>query len=184
MAIEEVELKRLMLAGLAGDAAAHREFLAKIAMALRAYLRARLRNAQDDVEDIVQETLIAVHTKRDTYDPTYPVTAWAFAIAKYRMIDHIRRLKRRGVTVDLDDAEPELGVAGGAEAGTAKTDVARLLDKLPQKQQAAIRLVKLEDRSVREAAAETGLSESDIKISIHRGLKTLMKVVAEERDRT
>lgn len=184
MATDEHELKRLMRAGLAGDAAAHRQLLAALAPLLRAFLRARLRGAPDDVEDILQETLIAVHTKRETYDPSYPVAAWAYAIAKYRMIDHLRRLKRRGVSVDLDDAEPELGADGDAEAGTAKRDVARLLDKLPPKQQTAIRLVKLEDRSVKEAATETGLSESDIKISIHRGLKTLMRVVAEERDRS
>lgn len=182
MAVDEGELKRLMRAGLAGDAAAHRAFLALAATALRAYLRSRLRGAPDDVEDILQETLIAVHTKRDTYDPSYPVSAWIVAIAKYRLIDHVRRLKRRGVSVELDDAEPALSTEGGAEAGTARRDVARLLEKLPPKQQAAIRLVKLEDRSIREAAAETGLTESDVKISIHRGLKTLMKVVAEERD--
>lgn len=184
MAVDEPELKRLMLAGLAGDSAAHRAFLGMAAQALRGYLRARLRGQPDDVEDIVQETLIALHTKRDTYDPTLPVSAWMFAIGKYRLIDHVRRLKRRGVAVDLDDAAADLSVEGGAEAGTAQRDVARLLGKLPPKQQTAIRLVKLEDRSVREAAAETGLSESDIKISIHRGLKTLMKVVAEERDRS
>jgi len=184
MAVDEGELKRLMIAGLAGDSAAHRAFLAQAAMVLRAYLRSRLRGAPDDVEDIVQETLIAVHTKRDSYDPTLPVSAWIFAIAKYRMIDHVRRLKRRGVSVDLDDAAGDLSVESGAEAGSARQDVARLLEKLPAKQQAAIRLVKLQDKSVREAAAETGLTESDIKISIHRGLKTLMKVVAEERDKT
>lgn len=182
MAIEEAELRRLMLAGLAGDAAAHRAFLTAAATALRGYLRARLRGSPDDVEDIVQETLIALHTRRDSYDPALPVTAWMFAIGKYRMIDHVRRLKRRGVAVELDDAEPALATDGDAEAGTAKRDVARLLEKLPPKQQTAIRMVKLEDRSVRETAEATGLSESDIKISIHRGLKTLMRVVAEERD--
>jgi len=184
MAVDEPELKRLMLAGLAGDAAAHRAFLSLAATGLRAYLRARLRGRPDDVEDIVQETLIALHAKRGSYGPTLPVSAWMFAIGKYRLIDHIRRQRRRGISVDLDDAAADLSVESGAEAGNAQRDVARLLEKLPAKQQTAIRMVKLEDRSVREAAAATGLSESDIKISIHRGLKTLMKVVAEDRERS
>ena len=99
----EADLKALMLAGLAGDAAAHRRFLAAVAGNLRAYYRSRLRTAPEDAEDLVQETLIAIHTKRDSYDPSYPVTAWIYAIARYRMIDHWRRRKRRGEQIPIED---------------------------------------------------------------------------------
>jgi RNA polymerase sigma-70 factor (ECF subfamily) len=175
----EAELKRLMLAGLAGDAAAHRTLLAAVARHLRTYYRGRLRGAPEDAEDLVQETLIAIHTRRDSYDASYPVTAWIHAIARYRLIDHWRRHKRRGGDhIPIDDA-PELFTAATDESSDAKRDVMRLLDTLPQKQRDAIRLVKLEGVSVRDAAARTGLSESDVKVSAHRGLKTLMRMMAE-----
>lgn len=176
---QEAELKAQMLAGMAGDAAAHRALLATVARHLRAFYRARMRANPDDAEDLVQETLIAIHTRRDSYDPAYPVTAWIYAIARYRLIDHWRRHKRRGGDhIPIDDA-PELFTAAGDEATDAKRDVMRLLDMLPQKQRDAIRLVKLEGVSVRDAAERTGLSESDVKVSAHRGLKTLMKLMAE-----
>ncbi|MDX2233335.1 MAG: sigma-70 family RNA polymerase sigma factor [Hyphomonadaceae bacterium] len=175
----EAELKRLMLAGLAGDAAAHRALLAAVARSLRAYYRARLRGAPEDAEDLVQETLIAIHTRRDSYDPAYPVTAWIYAIARYRMIDHWRRGQRRGGDhIPLDDA-PELFTAAQDEAADAKRDVMRLLDALPKKQRDAIQLVKLDGVSVKDAAARLNLSESDVKVSAHRGLKTLMRLMAD-----
>lgn len=179
----EAELKALFLAGLAGDARAHRAFLSHVATRLRAWYRARLRHAPDDAEDLVQETLIALHTRRDTYDPAYPVTAWVYAIARYRLIDHWRRTKRRGEAVPLEDAsESATGMFTAAEdeAVDARRDVGRLLQRLPEKQREAIRLVKLEGVSVRDAATQTGLSESDVKVSAHRGLRMLMRMMAEE----
>jgi RNA polymerase sigma-70 factor (ECF subfamily) len=122
--------------------------------------------------------LIAIHAKRDTYDPAYPVTAWIYAIVRYRLIDLYRRTKRRGVAVPVEDADGLFTHAEDA-AADAKRDVATLLGQLPEKQRIAITLVKLEGRSIREAAQETGHSESDIKISIHRGLKKLSALLGE-----
>jgi RNA polymerase sigma-70 factor (ECF subfamily) len=176
---DEAHLRALFLKGLAGDQAAHRTFLTEAAGLLRAYFRNRLRGAPEDAEDLVQETLVALHTRRDSYDPNYPLTAWMYAIARYRLIDHLRRAKhRRHASLDgieIGDADPDY------EASDARHDVTVLLEKLPEKQRTAIRLVKLEEKSVREASSITGLSESDIKISIHRGLKTLMRLMAQEQ---
>jgi RNA polymerase sigma-70 factor (ECF subfamily) len=176
---DEAQLRALLLQGLAGDEAAHRTFLTEAAALLRAYFRNRLRNSPEDAEDLVQETLVALHTRRDSYDPAYPLTAWMYAIARYRLIDHLRRSRRRAHAsldgLDVGEPDPEY------EASDARRDVAVLLDKLPAKQRTAIRLVKLEEKSVREAAELTGLSESDIKISIHRGLKALMRLMAQEQ---
>lgn len=173
---DETQLRALLLRGLEGDEAAHRAFLTEAAALLRGFFRNRLRGAPEDAEDLVQETLVALHTRRDTYDPDYPLTAWLYAIARYRLIDHLRRARHRQHAA-LDDFD-----IGGDDpeytASDARRDVAALLDKLPEKQQRAIRLVKLEERSVREASQLTGFSESDIKISIHRGLQTLMRLMA------
>ncbi len=175
---DEAELRALLLKGLAGDEAAHRAFLTEAAALLRAFFRNRLRSRPEDAEDLVQETLVALHTRRDSYDPNYPLTAWMYAIARYRLIDFLRRAKKRDhASLDgIDVGEPDPVY----EASDAKRDVATLLGQLPEKQRKAIQLVKLEEKSVRDAAAETGLSESDIKISIHRGLKALMRLMAGE----
>lgn len=168
-----------MLKGLTGDEASHRAFLSEAAALLRGFFRNRLRGAPEDAEDLVQETLVALHTRRDSYDPAYPLTAWMYAIARYRLIDHIRRARHRNhASIDDHDVggdDPEYA------ASDAKRDVATLLEKLPEKQRNAIQLVKLEEKSVREAALATGLSESDVKISIHRGMKTLMRLMGEEQ---
>ncbi|MGE3249290.1 MAG: sigma-70 family RNA polymerase sigma factor [Hyphomonadaceae bacterium] len=182
MAAEETRLRALLLAGLAGDAGAHRAFLTEAAGALRGYFRNRLRNAPEDAEDLVQETLIALHNKRDTYDPAFPLTAWLYAIARYRLIDHLRRVKRRGASIPIEDADEALFSAPVQEASDAKRDVATLLEKLPEKQRRAIQLIKLEQKSVKEAAALTGWSESDLKVSAHRGLKTLARLMREEAE--
>jgi len=177
---DEAQLRAWLLQGLRGDEAAHRAFLTAAAAMLRGFFRNRLRNMPEDAEDLVQETLVALHAKRDTYDPNQPLTAWMYAIARYRLIDHLRRLKRRGVHASIDDIE--LGSDDDAPAASdAKRDIAVLLDRLPSKQRTAIRLVKLEEKSVKEAATETGWSESDIKISIHRGVHTLMKLLRREQ---
>jgi RNA polymerase sigma-70 factor (ECF subfamily) len=175
----ERALKALMMASLGGDGAAHRRFLTEVGALLRGYFRARLRGSHD-VEDLVQETLIAIHTRRDSYDPAYPVTAWIYAIGRYRMIDHLRRMKRRGIAVQVEDLENELAAPDAADAGTAARDVARLLDGLPEKQRDAIRMTKLEDLTIKEVAARTGWSESDIKVSVHRGLKALGRLMAKD----
>jgi RNA polymerase sigma-70 factor (ECF subfamily) len=172
------ELRDLLLAGLHGDAQAHRRFLTEAAPLLRAFFRNRLRGAAEDVEDLVQDTLIALHTRRGSYDPRYPLNAWMFAIARYRLIDFTRRRRFRmheeldeGMTGETDSA---------FEASDARRDLFDLLNRLPPKQQQAIRLVKLEERPIKEAAALSGFSESDIKISVHRGIKTLTRLVADK----
>lgn len=176
---DEAALRALLLKGLSGDEAAHRSFLTEAAGLLRAFFRNRLRGRPEDAEDLVQETLVALHTRRDTYDPSYPLTAWMYAIARYRLIDFLRRSRLRNHAsldgVDVADVDPDY------DASDARRDVATLLQKLPEKQRTAIRLVKLEEKSVREAADETGFSESDIKISVHRGLKTLMRLMGQEQ---
>lgn len=179
MALDEAGLKALMLAARGGEARAQRAFLEGAAVLLRGYYRRRLTNDPAEAEDLLQETLIAIHTRRESYDPAYPVTAWIHAIARYRLIDHWRRTKRRGISVPVESAEA-LFEAPETDAAEARMDAAVLLSALPAKQREAIQLVKLEEKSVREAAALTGRGESDIKVSIHRGLKKLARLMAAQ----
>ncbi len=94
MRANEDALRELMVAGLGGDATAHAALLGVLVPLLRGFYRRRASGSDDDIEDLVQETLIAVHVRRATYDPCRAFTAWLFAIARYKMIDHFRRNRR------------------------------------------------------------------------------------------
>ena len=168
----EDQLKAWMIAGLDGDARAHEALLTALAPILRAFYRRRSRAGGDDIEDLMQETLIAVHVRRMSYDRERPFTAWLFAIARYKMIDQFRRTK---TTCPIDDIDDILVVEGFEAASNARMDVDRLLATLPGKQADAIRRTKIDGLSVSETALASGRGESDVKVSVHRGLKALSR---------
>lgn len=175
MAASEAQLQAWMVAGLAGDKAAHAALLRALLPVLRAWFRRRLSGREDVQEDLVQEVLIAVHEKRATYDPSRPFGGWLYAIARYKLIDHFRRhgTGRRGRETPLDGFEDLLAAPDRADAGDAGADVERLLALLNPKQAAAIRATHLEGLSIAEAAERHRWSASDVKISVHRGFKAL-----------
>lgn len=170
MRANEDALRELMVAGLGGDAAAHAALLRVLVPLLRGFYRRRASGSDDDIEDLVQETLIAVHVRRATYDPGRAFTAWLFAIARYKMIDHFRRNRRLRPIEGLE----EVLVAEDFESvAAARIDVDDLLDSLPAKQAGLIRATRIDGLSVAEAATAGGFGESDVKVSVHRGLKAL-----------
>lgn len=176
----ESALKPLWLRAQSGDDVAYRQALSLLATRLRAYLKRRLSGLPDEVEDLVQETLLALHLQRGTYDPTLPVSAWAVAIARHKLVDLWRRRGRRDSLHDaIDDADEQLLAAEPEEAGTRR-DLERLFQELSTTQRQAIVLTKLEGLSVAEAAARTGASESAIKVQVHRGLKRLAVLVRKD----
>jgi RNA polymerase sigma-70 factor, ECF subfamily len=168
----EAHIKSLFLKGQSGDSVAYAACLTELARLLRGFLRRRLLSLPDDVEDLVQEVLLAIHNQRHTYDAAQPITAWAHAIARFKLVDFFRSRGRKGQSVDIDDVEDDLSYEDQS-AQDAKRDVVALLDELPEKQREAIHWVKIEGLSIAEAARKTGQSESSIKVGIHRGLKAL-----------
>lgn len=179
MALEALDapLKALMVRGLGGDAAAHAELLSRMAALLRRFFARKIGNNDADLEDLVQETLLAIHLKRETWDPAQSFSGWAYAIARYRLIDLYRRRRvRRNEPIESAEAlfaEEDSDAAAGA-------DVERLLAELPERQRMVLKAVKLEELSTAEAAMRTGMSESAVKVSVHRSLKTLMRRVRDE----
>ena len=172
-ATSEAQLKTLFIQGLAGDAMAYHDFLKALSGHLRAYFRRRLFRRPDDVEDLVQETLLAVHNQRHTYLADQPLTAWVYAIARYKFVDLLRaRTTREDLNDPLDD-ELLLFAESDTDAFEAKNDLDKLMADLPERQRLPIVHVKLEGLSVVETAKRTGMSESAIKVGIHRGLKAL-----------
>jgi len=173
----ESVLKPLWLRAQSGDEAAYRQCLGMLAARLRGYLKRRLSGFPDEVEDLVQETLLALHLQRGTYDPSLPVSAWTMAIARHKLVDLWRRRGRRD---DLHDDVDEQVLAAAPDDGGARRDLAVLLKELPDAQRQAIVLTKLEGLSIAEAASRTGASEAAIKVQVHRGLKRLAALVRRD----
>lgn len=173
----EAHLKDLLVRGLAGEALAYQAFLKEMSSHLRAYFRKRLARLPDEVEDLVQETLLAIHNKRHTYDAGQPLTAWVHAIAKYKLIDLLRRRAVHDLLCDPLDDEMDFLAASDSESTEAKRDVGKLLQQLPDRQRLPIIHTKLEGLSVTEAARVTGMSESAIKVGVHRGMKALAALI-------
>lgn len=163
-----------MRAALAGDARAYRDLLEALTPRLRAVVtRALARSGArgTDPEDIVQETLLALHLKRHTWDPQQPLVPWVQAIARNKTIDALRRRGRR-IEVDVADFA-EFLPAPPARDPTEGTDVERLLGGLGERQRDIVRSIGVEEQSVRATAERLGMSEGAVRVALHRGLKTL-----------
>src|ERR1700690_1964843 len=176
----EERLRDLLVQGLAGDEPAYHAFLRELSAHLRAFLRRRLDRLPDEVEDLVQESLLAVHNQRHTYDAGQPLTAWVHAIAKYKLFDLLRRRAKRDLLTDTLDEEFGFATAADTEAADARRDLAKLLGQLPERQRLPIVPMKLEGLSGGETAKFTGMSESAIKVGVHRGLKALAAMIRSD----
>ena len=174
----EAGLKPLWLRAQSGDEVAYRAALALIATRLRGYFRRRMQSLPDDLEDLVQETLLALHLQRGTFDPALPVSAWVHAVARHKLVDLWRRRGRHEALHEpLDDVAEQALVAVDPNEGGTRRDLDKLLQTLPEAQRQAILLTKLNGLSVAEAAQRTGASESAIKLQVHRGLRRLAALV-------
>jgi RNA polymerase sigma-70 factor, ECF subfamily len=179
----EPELRALMIAGLNGDASAHKGLLEMLCNQLRAYFKGQLgrfNRGPVEAEDLVQEALIAIHTRRDTYDPSQPFTPWVYGIAHYKFVDYLRRTKTSIKDLPIEDAE-EVTAQNDRAHVESSLDLEKLMAGLPTKVRQAIQYVKLDGLSVSEAAARCGMSESNVKVSVHRGLRALALQISKER---
>ncbi len=176
------DLSALMRSARQGDDEAYRRLLGRVAIWLRVVVRRGLASAgrgPSESEDIVQETLLAMHLKRDTWDEARPVEPWLRAIARHKLADHLRR---RGFYdhVDIDDWADALELAVDAQAPAA-IDSRRLLESLPERQRTIVREISLEGRSAADVAAQLGMSEGAVRVALHRALKALAVLYRRER---
>jgi len=176
MTNSEHKLNVLLQRSFDGDHAAYREFLKLLSEILRAYLRRqlfRVGRAEHDAEDLVQEALLAIHARWHTFERDVPVTAWARAIARYKLIDFLRKSTNGARNLSLDDIE-ETAVTDGTAIDDALS-VVKLVAVLPEKLRRSLKLVRLNGLSTKEAAAATGMSEAAIKVNVHRGVKAIAR---------
>lgn len=172
MVADEPTFARLMAATQNGDKAAGNVLLSEAGLWLERYFRRRV--PPHSIDDLVQEVLIAFYTKRATWDPARPFLPWLAAIARYRWVDHLRKVyKHDSKELMEDDAVQD----SEEEVVMARVSLDRLFASLPDKQAEVIEMVKIEGLSIRETSEKTGQSESLVKVNIHRGLKKLASMV-------
>src|SRR5690348_918079 len=176
----EAEWSALMRAGLAGDGEAYRNLLAMITPRLRKFAAgglARSSVGNADAEDVVQEILLAIHLKRQTWMQDQPFLPWLNAIARHKLIDVLRRRGRRGeVPIDdlvevLPDQQPEPESSQG--------ELTKLVSRLDGRQQSVVSSISLDGKSIKDTATALGMSEGAVRVAFHRGLKKLASLYRE-----
>jgi RNA polymerase sigma-70 factor (ECF subfamily) len=179
---ETARLAKLMRAAQDGDGAAYLRLLTDVAPVLRRTVqRQRWFSQPADVEDLVQEILISLHTARATYDPERPFLPWLLAIARNRMVDALRRQGRRAAN-EVSVAEyPETSfeqTANKTDGGYGDPEaLRRAIGQLPPGQRRAVELLKLQEMSLKEASARSGMSVGALKVAVHRGMIALRKAL-------
>lgn len=165
-----------------GDDEAYRRLLGRVAVWVRGIAGRGLVSAgrgRAESEDIVQETLLAMHLKRESWDGRRPIEPWLRAIVRHKLTDHLRR---RGFHdhVDIDDWSNSLDVAVDVEAPAA-VDSRLLLESLPERQRVIVQQISLEGRSAADVGVHLGMSENAVRVALHRALKTLAAIYQRER---
>ncbi|WP_211454870.1 sigma-70 family RNA polymerase sigma factor [Collimonas antrihumi] len=169
-----------------GDGEAYRRLLEEITPYLRVLAIRRIGN-RSDAEDAVQDILLTIHTVRHTYDPTRPFGPWLVAIASRRIIDSLRRQGRHNAHEAPLDQDYETLSASEANLQEEATDASMLraaVARLPAGQRDAIQMLKLEEMSLKEAAASSGMSVAALKTATHRALKSLRKMIGKRGGNT
>lgn len=179
------EWGRLMAAAQDGDTASYHRLLEELAPMLRRTVGRRWRGTAEDVEDVVQEVLLSVHSVRHTYDPARPFLPWLMAILRHRVADAARRAGRRAEEMPLDHLEETFGDNGTKSAVDTLADrdgLGKAIAALPPGQRRAVELLKLKEMSLKEVAAATGMSVSALKVAVHRAVRSLRASMREDQD--
>jgi RNA polymerase sigma-70 factor (ECF subfamily) len=165
---------RMMTASIAGDEVAYRRLLEDIGRSVRSMARgafARAGVGDADIEDAVQETLLAIHLKRHTWDPDQALAPWVYAIARHKVVDALRRRGRRRVE-PLENFEEFLAAPEG-EDPHALSDARKLLETLAPRQRDIVTSISLDGQSISATAARLKMSEVAVRVALHRALKSL-----------
>lgn len=174
---DENELAPLLRAAIAGDERAYGEFLRRVACLVRSFAGRKIIRGGIDPEDIVQETLLAIHMKRHTWRDDAPLMPWLYAIARYKLIDAFRRHGRRAevemseIAENFAQLEPE--TVDGHEIG-------RALDVLAPGQRSAVAAICVDGHTIGETAKRLGMSETAVRVAIHRGLAAIARRIGQK----
>lgn len=175
----EREWAALLRAANAGDGRAYARFLAAVTPVLRGIVRSRARGHSPDAhEDIVQDVLIAIHTKRHTWDQTAPLLPWLYAVTRYKVIDAFRRQK---IAVHLPIEDFQDSLAADLQDATAARDSAALLDRLDPRSAGIVRAIGLDGESAAEVGQRLAMSEGAVRVAMHRAMARLGRIARGEK---
>jgi RNA polymerase sigma-70 factor (ECF subfamily) len=168
---DETELAGWLREALAGDEGAYARFLDRAGRLVRALARRKLGDGVGvEPEDIVQETLLAIHAKRHTWRTSEPVLPWIYAIARYKVVDAYRRRGRR-IEVNIDDFADRLEAEQSERV--SEREIARAFEGLADGQARVVRSISVEGRSIAETAKALGMKETAVRVALHRGLSAI-----------
>lgn len=174
--------QRLMVGAQEANPRAYADLLKEVTPFIRVIAR-RYHRDQGVAEDVVQETLISIHRIRHTYEPGRAVEPWIAAIARARAIDMLRsRMRRARIETVTGTADLELVPDHAPSHETTMTSrdaIAAAIEALPPAQRDAVRLLKIEELSLREASVASGLSVQALKSSLHRAMNTLRNILKD-----
>lgn len=172
---KEISLEDLMIAAQSGDKKAYRQVFEEITPMIKSFIAKRI-NKPEDIDEITQEILMSVHKASQTYDSSRPFKTWLYAIIKFRLSDYLRTVYRnaeRGLD-SFDEKEFELSNDDDSEQSFDDGEmIAKMLDALPEKQQKIIKMTKIDGFSIKETAQKMDMSESAVKVTVHRALDKL-----------
>ncbi len=172
--VREAEWKRLLLGALSGNEASYRQFLGNVSGYLRGWAQASLKRAgrsPAEAEDIVQETLIAIHTKRHTWDTAQPVGPWLHGVARHKLIDALRR--RTGHDHLSVDEFAEIIPAPQPDGELASSDLLKMVGTLPKRQASIVQALFVDGQRTADVATALNMSEGAVRVALHRALKQL-----------
>ena len=176
MTDRELRWADLMRAANNGDTASYSRLLRELAPVLRGVTMrgfARYGLGPGDVEDVVQETLLALHLKRHTWDDQRAFFPWVQTIAQNKLVDNLRRRGHR-TQIPLDDVSETLA-ADVPSAETNGVDAERVIAKLKGRQRDIVVAISIEGASAREVARRHGMTEGAVRVALHRALQFLAK---------
>lgn len=156
----------------AGDQNIYKKLLTEVAKVLRPYFVKRIKDA-NEVEDLIQEVLLGLHTARHTYDPQRSFTSWLYSIAKYKTIDYYRKSKRQADWVQLESFGEDYFSEELFNGEKAQSLIEEAISQLPKTQRDVFIYLKIEGLSIKETAKKMNSSESAIKVNAHRSYKTV-----------
>jgi len=176
---EEARWSDWMAHANAGDADAYASLLGEIGGVMEQYLR-RHFGESDFIEDCVQECLLAIHRARATFDSSRRFRPWMFAIVRHKAIDMLRRRGTRRQH-EVQEAREELQAAPTTDPADA-LQAAQALRWLGREQRDALLMTKYQGYSLNEAARQEGVSVTAMKSRVHRGIRQIQRLLAQEED--
>ena len=147
-------------------------------------LALRITQNRHDAEDMVQETMLRVWSRREQWQEIESIEAFCLTICRNLALDKQKRKDRQASTsLDSEHDRPDRSYTSDPEEQTVQRDrlqmVRRLINTLPEKQRTCIQLRDVEGKAYKDIATVMGITEQQVKVNIFRARQTIKKKFTE-----